>query len=98
MQSPDYSCISKRAKTVKIKYRVPSQSPVALVIDAIGLKVYGEGEWKIRKHGKEKHRVWCKLHLAMNGETHAVVAAEISLENVADTRYCQRYSTPCDAR
>ena len=44
------SCISKRAKTVEIKYRLPSHGPVAhLVIDATGLKVYGEGEWKIRK-------------------------------------------------
>lgn len=50
LQSPDYSCISKRAKTVEIKYRIPSHGPVAhLVIDATGLKVYGEGEWKIRK-------------------------------------------------
>ena len=50
LQSPDYSCISKRAKTVEIKYRLPSHGPVAhLVIDATGLKVYGEGEWKIRK-------------------------------------------------
>lgn len=84
LQSPDYSCISKRAKTVNIKYRLPSQGPVALVIDATGLKVYGEGEWKIRKHSKEKRRVWRKLHLALDAETHAVVAAEISLETVAD--------------
>lgn len=50
LQSPDYSCISKRAKTVEIKYRLPSHGPVPhLVIDATGLKVYGEGEWKIRK-------------------------------------------------
>ncbi len=34
-----------------------------LVIDATGLKVYGEGKWKIRKHGKEKRRVWRKLQL-----------------------------------
>ncbi|VCV97882.1 Putative transposase (identified by ISEscan HMM) [Escherichia coli] len=27
--SPDYSCISKRAKTVEIKYRLPSHGPVA---------------------------------------------------------------------
>ena len=41
LQSPDYSCISKRAKTVEIKYRIPSHGPVAhLVIDATGLKVY----------------------------------------------------------
>ncbi len=55
-----------------------------LVIAATGLKVYGEGEWKIRKHGKEKHRVWRKLHLAVDAATHAIVAAEVSLEAVAD--------------
>ena len=85
LQSPDYSCISKRAKTVEIKYRIPSHGPVAhLVIDATGLKVYGEGEWKIRKHGKEKRRVWRKLHLAVDAATHAIVAAEVSLETVGD--------------
>ncbi|MGI3173857.1 IS5 family transposase [Aeromonas veronii] len=85
LKSPDYSCISKRAKTVDINYRLPSQGPVAhLVIDATGLKVYGEGEWKIRKHGKEKRRVWRKLHLAVDPATHDVVAAEVSLENVHD--------------
>ena len=69
------SCISKRAKTVEIKYRLSSHGPVAhLVIDATGLKVYGEGEWKIRKHGKEKRRVWRKLHLAVDAATHAIVA------------------------
>lgn len=55
-----------------------------LVIDATGLKVYGEGEWKVRKHGKEKRRVWRKLHLAVDAATHAIVAAEVSLETVAD--------------
>ena len=63
LQSPDYNVSSKRAKTVDIRVPRPSQGPVAhLVIDATGLKVYGEGEWKIRKHGKEKRRVWRKLH------------------------------------
>lgn len=83
LQSPDYSSISKRAKTIDIKYRLPGQGPVTLVIDATGLKVYGEGEWKIRKHGKEKRREWRKLHLAVDAETHAVVAAEVSLETSA---------------
>lgn len=85
LQSPDYSCISKRAKQVNIQYRLPSQGPVAhLVIDATELKVYGEGEWKVRKHGKEKRRVWRKLHLAVDAKTHAIVAAEVSLETVGD--------------
>ena len=54
---PCYSCSSKRAKTVEVKYRVPSRGTVAhVVIDSTGLKVYGEGEWETRKHDKEKHR------------------------------------------
>ncbi|WP_321146018.1 IS5 family transposase [Aeromonas veronii] len=55
-----------------------------LVINSTGLKVFGEGEWKVRKHGAEKRRVWRKLHLAVDPATHDIVAAEISLENVHD--------------
>ncbi|MFQ2222153.1 IS5 family transposase [Aeromonas enteropelogenes] len=55
-----------------------------LVIDSTGLKVFGEGEWKVRKHGAEKRRVWRKLHLAVDPVTHDIVAAEVSLENVHD--------------
>jgi hypothetical protein len=29
-----------------------------LVIDSTGLKVFGEGEWKVKKHGKERRRIW----------------------------------------
>ncbi|WP_156127060.1 transposase, partial [Aeromonas sp. ZOR0001] len=47
-------------------------------------KVFGEGEWKVRKHGSEKRRVWRKLHLAVDPATHDIVAAEVSLENVHD--------------
>ena len=54
------------------------------VIDSTELKVYGEGEWKRRKHGKEKRRVWRKLHLTVDAAPHAIVAAESSLENIAD--------------
>ena len=46
--------------------------------------MFGEGEWKVRKHGAEKRRVWRKLHLAVDPATHDVVAAEVSLENVHD--------------
>ncbi len=55
-----------------------------LVIDSTGLKVFGEGEWKVRQHGAEKRRVWRKLHLAVDPVTHDIVAAEVSLENIHD--------------
>jgi hypothetical protein len=38
------------------------------VIDSTGLKVFGEGEWKVRKHGKERRRIWRKLHLAVDSK------------------------------
>jgi hypothetical protein len=83
--APDYSCVSKRARTVTVAYRQPSKGRITdLVIDSMGLKVFGEGEWKVRKYGAEKRRVWRKLHLAVDPVTHDIVAAEVSLENVHD--------------
>lgn len=77
--APDYRCVSKRARTVKVVYRKPSRVRITdLVIDSTGLKVFGEGEWKVRKHGAEKQRVWCKLHLTVDPATHDIVAAEVS--------------------
>ncbi|GIU10408.1 IS5 family transposase [Shewanella morhuae] len=85
LKSPDYTSISKRAKTVNIKYRNPSRGPIAhVVVDATGLKVFGEGEWKTRNHGSDKRSTWRKLHLAIDARTHEVVAAEVSLVSVGD--------------
>ncbi len=85
LYAPDYNCIRKRARTVKVANRQPVKGHIrGLVIDSTGLKVFGEGEWKVRKHGAEKRRVWRKLHLAVDPVTHDIVAAEVSLENVHD--------------
>lgn len=55
-----YSCISKRAKTVNVAFKTKTKETIQhLAIDATGLKVYGEGEWKVKKHGTDgKRRVW----------------------------------------
>lgn len=68
-----------------VAYRQPSKGRITdLVVDSTGLKVLGEGEWKVRKYGAKKRRVWRKLHLAVDPATHDIVAAEVSLENVHD--------------
>ncbi|KAF1004602.1 MAG: hypothetical protein E5299_02359 [Burkholderia gladioli] len=36
---------------------------IHLVVDSTGLKVYGEGEWKVRQHGYSKWRTWRKVAL-----------------------------------
>ncbi len=44
---PDYSLVSRRAKSVSISIKTPTRGEIShLVIDATGLKVFGEGEWK----------------------------------------------------
>ena len=48
------------------------------------LKVFGEGEWKVRQHGYTKRRTWRKLHLSVDSETQeiqAVVLSEASLDD-----------------
>jgi IS5 family transposase len=76
---PDHSTLSKRGKTLNVKLpRNPSER-LNLVLDSTGLKIYGEGEWKVRKHGYSKRRTWRKLHVGAtpeNGEIQAVVLTE----------------------
>ncbi|WP_334686119.1 transposase [Vibrio europaeus] len=46
---PHYTCISKRAKSVAVSFKCSTRRPIQhLVIDATGLKVYSEGEWKVK--------------------------------------------------
>ncbi|PCS22819.1 Mobile element protein [Candidatus Enterovibrio escicola] len=41
LKSSTYTCISKRSKTVEVKYRLPSRGAIAhVIIDITGLKVY----------------------------------------------------------
>lgn len=85
LRCPDYSCISRRAKSINIPFKTPTRGEIAhLVIDLSGLKVFGEGEWMVKKHGQKKRRVWRKLHLAVDADTHEVICADLSLNNVTD--------------
>ena len=61
-----------------------SGGPVHLAVDATGLKVYGEGEWKVRMHGPDKRRVWRKLHLAVDTRTGALHAHALTESGVHD--------------
>lgn len=86
LTSPDYTCISKRSKTLQVRYRNKSKGSIRhIAINSTGLKVFGEGEWKVKKHGNEKRRTSRKLHLAVDLDTHEVISAEVSLVNVGDS-------------
>ncbi|CAM4185614.1 Putative IS903 transposase [Serratia silvae] len=65
LRCPDHSYVSRRAKSVSIPFKTPTRGEIAhLVIDSTGLKVFGEGEWKVKKHGKENEnctRPWTPM-------------------------------------
>lgn len=82
---PDFSTLSRRGETVTVTLPTDKKEKVRLVIDSTGLKVYGEGEWKVRKHGWGKHRTWMKLHLAIDPDTHELRAVELTGNDAHDS-------------
>jgi transposase len=82
---PSYSTLSRRAADLSVVLgALPRSTPLHLVIDSSGFKVYGEGEWKVRQPGWSKRRTWRKLHLAVDEATGEIVAAVASEAGVAD--------------
>lgn len=55
-----------------------------VVVDSTGVKVYGEGEWKVRQHGVSKRRTWRKLHVAVDEATGDIVAETLTDNRVDD--------------
>ena len=82
---PDHSTLSRRLAALDTDLPVvPKEGARHVVIDATGIKIYGEGEWKTRQHGISKRRTWRKLHLAVDERTGEVLAAEVTLNDKKD--------------
>jgi len=82
---PHYSTCCRRQATLDVRIpRTPSTEARHLVVDSTGLKVFGEGEWKVRQHGYSKRRTWRKLHVAVDEATQEIVATLATTNNVGD--------------
>jgi hypothetical protein len=83
----DYTQLSRRCATLEVTLpRSKSSAPLHMVVDSTGVKVFGEGEWKVRQHGYTKRRTWRKLHLGADAATGEIVAAMVTTNNVADSQ------------
>ena len=83
---PDHTTLSKRGKDMKVNLPKKANQKLNIVMDSTGLKIYGEGEWKVRQHGVSKRRTWRKLHIGANpedGEIQAVILTENSVSDDA---------------
>ena len=85
---PDYTTLCRRRKTLLVNVRTTCQSPdpLHLVVDSTGLKIFGDGEWKVRQHGYSKRRTWRKLHLAVDAKRHEIQAAEVTGNDKHDSK------------
>ena len=83
----DYSTLCRRARRLQVKLSPQAVGKIKpLVFDATGLKVYGEGEWKVRLYDAEKRRTWRKLHISMDSDTHQIITALVTDSNIVDPR------------
>lgn len=86
---PSYTQICRRAKLLGQELTKLSRRNITdVVIDSTGLKVYGEGEWKVRQHGFSKRRTWRKLHLAVCPDSNEIIFEMLTENKVAD---CEVY-------
>jgi hypothetical protein len=84
---PDFTSLAKRAAKLGIDIDVTKYTgKIDLVVDSTGLKVYGEGEWKVRTHGTSKRRTWRKLHLMIDPKTHQIIAELLTENGVHDSQ------------
>ena len=85
---PDYTTICKRQSGLQVRLgATPKGQPRHVVIDTTGLKVFGAGEWYVRKQnmGRGRRRIWRKLHLGVDEATKEIVAVDLTTSSVHDS-------------
>lgn len=80
-----YSLICRRATSVKQSLPPLSKCCSSVIlVDASGAKVVGEGEWKVKIHGRQRRRKWVKVHIAIDPKTQEIVAEATTASSIKD--------------
>jgi len=95
---PTYSLICKRASELEgVLPKLSRRRPQTILLDATGIKVSGEGEWKVKIHGKSKRRKWIKVHIAIDEKTQEILHLEITDGHTADCKVGPKLIKTCPA-
>ena len=81
---PDHTTLSRRGKKLSVCLPKRAKGHLDIVMDSKGLKIYGEGEWKLRTRGKSNRRTWRKLHLSIDRKSGEIEAAELTEAGMSD--------------
>jgi hypothetical protein len=85
LTAPDHSTLSRRRRHLTVTLPVKDWTKSRhLVVDSTGVKVYGEGEWKVRQHGIGKRRTWRKLHFCVDEATLEIISVVASTNDLSD--------------
>ena len=74
---PDHARMSRRARRLRAGIpRRPRTGPAHLAAGSTGLRISGEGGWKVRRHGVGRRRTWRKARPGFDADVKDVVAVE----------------------
>lgn len=99
---PSYSQISRRAKSLhkRVNQLTDGKKARHIIFDSTGLKVQGEGEWKVKVHGKSKRRTWRKFHIGLDAETQDIICCELTDNSRGDAEMAEQMlgELPCKVK
>ena len=85
IEAADYTTVCRRQSYLDVALlKQKSHGSFHGVFDSTGLKIFGEGEWKVRQHGYSKRRTWRKLHLGIDEKTGEIVASVLTTNDFGD--------------
>lgn len=91
---PHYSLYSKRIGSLELP-KLSLKRPCHILVDASGVKVVGEGEWKVKIHGQGSRRKWVKIHIGVDESTQEIVALKTTKSNVSDSKMLEELLNDC---
>lgn len=95
---PCYTTIARRLSQLTIDIAGHAHDDIIhVVVDSTGLKVYGEGEWRVKIHGKTKIRTWRKLHLAIDESNDQILSVVLTENSFKDSEVFTDLLEPIDS-
>lgn len=96
---PNYTTLCRRQEGISIKLpKLNRGQALTIVVDSTGLKIVGEGEWCVKKHGFHYQRTWRKVHLAIDAQSLDILSCEMSNARTQDSDMLEPLLEACSAK
>ena len=95
---PHFTRICQRSKKLKVPKEPRRKKITDIVIDGSGVKIYGEGEWKVEQHGRERKKKWKKIHVAIDPDTQEIILTDVTSRNVHDSQMLPEFLDRIEGR